>query len=137
MNVEGIERVVVVVAAVENDVLRNIESIDLSLQGVIEGLQRPDIWQLSPDLRQVVLFDRSATARHLGLILVTDAAGNVLLDSRTTDLKTATTALTGFSGANIRAICSSAKSAINASNADDIAPASSRLLSFCLRPRKI
>jgi len=72
-------------AAIDNDVQRNIESIDLSLQAVVEGLQRPDINQLAPDLRQVVLFDRSATARHLGLIIVTDEFGNVRLDSRTTN----------------------------------------------------
>ena len=70
-------------AAVENDVIRNIENIDLSLQAVIDGLKRPDINQIDPDLRQLVLFDRSATAKHLGLILVTDATGHVRLDSRT------------------------------------------------------
>src|SRR5476649_151796 len=57
------------VAAIENDIKRNVETIDLSLQAVIDGLNRPDIDQLSPDLRQFVLFDRSATARNLGLIL--------------------------------------------------------------------
>jgi diguanylate cyclase (GGDEF)-like protein/PAS domain S-box-containing protein len=70
-------------AAIDNDVQRNIESIDLSLQAVVDGLKRPDINQISPDLRQVVLFDRSATARHLGLIIVTDEFGTVWLDSRT------------------------------------------------------
>src|SRR5262249_15627891 len=47
------------VAAVENDILRNIESIDLSLEAVVDGLKRPDLPTLSPELRQVVLFDRS------------------------------------------------------------------------------
>jgi len=71
------------VAAIKNDVRRNIESIDLSLQAVIDGLQRPDIDQLDPGLRQAVLFDRSASARHLGLIIVTDKLGNIRFDSRT------------------------------------------------------
>jgi diguanylate cyclase (GGDEF)-like protein len=80
------------VAAVENDILRNIESIDLSMQAVIDGLKRPDINRIDLDLRQLVLFDRSATASHLGLILVTDAAGRVRLDSRTANPEPASAA---------------------------------------------
>jgi diguanylate cyclase (GGDEF)-like protein/PAS domain S-box-containing protein len=71
------------VAVIDNDVARNIESVDLSLQAVVDGLRRPDIAQLAPDLRHIVLFDRSAIARYLGLILVTDEVGNVRLNSST------------------------------------------------------
>ncbi|AMN39311.1 diguanylate cyclase/phosphodiesterase [Rhodoplanes sp. Z2-YC6860] len=72
------------VAAIDNDIQRNIESIDLSLQAVVDGLKRPDISGVSAELRQVILFDRSTAARHLGVVLVTDADGIVRLDSRTT-----------------------------------------------------
>lgn len=70
------------VATIGNDITRNIQNVDLSLQTVIDGLKRPDIDQLPPDLRQVILFGRSTAAQHLGLILVTDEAGHVRLSSR-------------------------------------------------------
>ena len=57
--------------------------LDLSLQAVVDDLKRPDINQFSPELRNLILFDRSATARHLGTIMVLDEAGNVRLNSRT------------------------------------------------------
>jgi cache domain-containing protein len=73
------------VAAVELDTLLNIESFDLSLQAVVDNLRQPGINQISPDLRQLVLFDRSANARHLDAILVIDESGHVRFDSRTVD----------------------------------------------------
>src|SRR5438477_3954026 len=60
------------VAAIRSDVIRNIETLDLSLQAVIDGLKFPGLDQMNPELRHRVLFDRSATARHLGTILVID-----------------------------------------------------------------
>lgn len=71
------------VASVASEIDRNIELYDLSLQAVADGMKLPDINRLRPELRQVVLFDRAATAKDLGSILVLDAAGNVTLDSRT------------------------------------------------------
>ena len=53
------------VAAIELDTLLNIESFDLSLQAVVDNLKQPGIDHISPDLRQLVLFDRSANARQL------------------------------------------------------------------------
>src|SRR5262249_16133348 len=73
------------VAALEHDTLLNIESFDLSLQSVADNLNHPEIGGISPDLRQLVLFDRSATARHLDAILVIDETGHVRYDSRAID----------------------------------------------------
>jgi diguanylate cyclase (GGDEF)-like protein len=73
------------VAALELDILLNIESFDLSLQAVVENVGRPEIEQMAPDLRQLLLFDRSATARQLDGILVLDEAGHVRFDSRLPD----------------------------------------------------
>jgi diguanylate cyclase (GGDEF)-like protein len=73
------------VAAIDLDILLNIESFDLALQAVAENLRHPEIDRLSPDLRQLVLFDRSTTARHLDAMLVLDATGHVRFDSRTVD----------------------------------------------------
>jgi diguanylate cyclase (GGDEF)-like protein len=73
------------VAALELDILLNIESFDLSLQAVVDNVGRPDVAGMAPELRQLLLFDRSATARQLEGILVLDAAGHVRFDSRALD----------------------------------------------------
>ncbi|SAK75386.1 diguanylate cyclase [Caballeronia temeraria] len=65
----------------ERDIKRNFELYDLSLQAVIQGLQRPDVMAAPPALRRGVLFDHAMTAQFLGSMLVMDAAGNVILDS--------------------------------------------------------
>lgn len=70
-------------ATIESEIARNIESYDLSLQGVIENLAYAEIVSVSPELRQLVLFDRSATAKHLHAITLLDQDGIVRLDSRT------------------------------------------------------
>ncbi|MBR0794639.1 diguanylate cyclase [Bradyrhizobium jicamae] len=71
------------IASLASEVDRNIELYDLSLQAVADGVKLPDINKISPELRQVVLFDRAASAKDLGSILVLNAAGDVTLDSRT------------------------------------------------------
>lgn len=54
----------------ERDILRSIEFYDLSLRAVAEGASDPRIMSLPDDLRNMVLFDRAATARFLGPITV-------------------------------------------------------------------
>ncbi len=71
-----------IASAVEQDIARNVEVYDLSLQGAIQALQLPGLDQLSPALRQRVLFDRSASARYLGFVNVLDATGTVIANSR-------------------------------------------------------
>lgn len=68
------------VTAIERDVSRNVETIDLSLQAVVDNLKLPEVERMNPEMRNLLLFDRSATARHLGAILVTDADGNIRYD---------------------------------------------------------
>lgn len=69
----------------KSDLALNIETIDLSLQAVADNLQYPGVAELNKDLRQLVLFDRSATARDLDGILVLDERGEVWIDSRSID----------------------------------------------------
>lgn len=69
------------VHVIRQDIQRTIESYDLSLIGVVEGLARPDIASMAPDLRRAVLFDRSLDARFFGVIIVLDETGNVFLQS--------------------------------------------------------
>ena len=71
------------VSSLASEIDRNIELYDLSLQAVVDGLKLPEIDKVSPEMRQVVLFDRAATAKDMGSILVTDRLGKVVLDSRT------------------------------------------------------
>ena len=70
------------VASIASEIDRNIELYDLSLQAVVDGLKLPEMSEISPELRQVVLFDRAATAKDMGSILVLDGRGKVTLDSR-------------------------------------------------------
>lgn len=71
-------------SAAAADIARNVETLSLSLDGVRENLKLPDIDQVAPERRQLILFDRSATARHLSSILVIRADGTIRFDSRTT-----------------------------------------------------
>ncbi|VVN43230.1 hypothetical protein PS662_05617 [Pseudomonas fluorescens] len=63
------------------DVLRTVELYDLTLQGLIAASQRDDLKQASPQVRHLVLFDRSTTARFKGDVLLLDKHGGVLADS--------------------------------------------------------
>ena len=67
---------------IERDVSRNLEIYDLSIRTVIEGLKQPGVAQLDPKLRQMVLFDGSATAKDMGSILVIDETGYIRFDSQ-------------------------------------------------------
>ncbi|MGY2046737.1 sensor domain-containing diguanylate cyclase [Methylobacterium sp. JK268] len=60
---------------------RDIELYDLSLQGVVEGLQNPALEGVSPEVRRLALFDRAASARGFGSILVLDAQGVAYIDA--------------------------------------------------------
>ncbi len=67
--------------AVAQDVSRNFQSFDLSLQGVIKGLSSPDIDRVLPETRQDILFDYSASATYLDHLVAIDADGVVTDDS--------------------------------------------------------
>ncbi len=72
---------------IDTDVLRTVELYDLTLQGLIAASQREDLKQVSPQIRHLVLFDRSTTARFKGDILLLDKHGDVLADSSLIDPK--------------------------------------------------
>ena len=76
------------VATIASDISRNVELYDLSLQAVVDGLKLREINNISRELRRLVLFDRAATAKGLGSILVVDQAGDVTIDSRNTEPET-------------------------------------------------
>ena len=69
-------------AIISQDIARNVEFFDLSLQGVIDDLKIPEVMASPVALRRLILFDRAATAPYLGAIRVLDTSGNIVIDSR-------------------------------------------------------
>ena len=65
---------------IERDIARTIALYDLSLRAAVENLETPGLAQLTPQVRQTILFDRAATAQDMGVMLIIDASGNVVED---------------------------------------------------------
>jgi diguanylate cyclase (GGDEF)-like protein len=70
------------ITAIEADIGRNIETADLSLQGVVDGLSLPEFDRFDPVVRNLILFDRSAAAHHLSKLYVLDRDGKISIDSK-------------------------------------------------------
>lgn len=70
-----------IVHLIDADVLRNAELYDTSLQGMISAWARPDLQLIPPELRHMVLFDRSTAASYKGDLLLLDRNGDILADS--------------------------------------------------------
>jgi PAS domain S-box-containing protein len=63
--------------ALAHDIERNITLYNLSLQTAIAGLKLSQLPEMSPPVRQAVLFDGSAAAEGFGTTFIIDAHGNV------------------------------------------------------------
>ncbi|WP_454743633.1 sensor domain-containing diguanylate cyclase [Cupriavidus necator] len=61
---------------------RNLQIYELSIRGVMDAVHDPQRMALAPSVRQRLLFDWSINAEDMGSLLVTDARGNLVLDSR-------------------------------------------------------
>ena len=72
-------------SGIDSDIGRNVELFDLSLRAVADNMVSPEISQVSKPLRQLILFDHAATARHFGAIQVFDATGKLIIDASTLD----------------------------------------------------
>jgi diguanylate cyclase (GGDEF)-like protein len=72
-------------SGVEADISRNIELYDLSLRAVASSMVLPEINEVSKPIRQLILFDHAATAKHFGAIQVFDAQGQLSIDASTLD----------------------------------------------------
>jgi diguanylate cyclase (GGDEF)-like protein len=70
-----------IAALADQDIARNIELYNLSIQAVIDGVSDPDVMRQPAAIRQAILFDRSATARGMGSLLVLDETGTIIIDS--------------------------------------------------------
>ncbi len=68
--------------ALTQDITRNLETLDLSLQAAVEGWQQPDIHTLRPELQNMILFDRSASSADTGGIIILNAQGDIVSEAR-------------------------------------------------------
>src|SRR6201992_4314281 len=72
-------------SGIDSDIGRNVELYDLSLRSVANNMIAPEIDQVSKPLRQLILFDSVAPARHFGAIQVFDSTGKLVADASTLD----------------------------------------------------
>jgi diguanylate cyclase (GGDEF)-like protein len=72
-------------SGIDADISRNVELYDLSLRAVASNMVAPEINEVSKPIRQLILFDHAATARHFGAIQVFDAEGRLTVDASTLD----------------------------------------------------
>ena len=68
-------------SGIDADISRNVELFDLSLRAVASNMVMPEIGQVSTAIRQLILFDHAATAKHFGAIQVFDATGKLIIDA--------------------------------------------------------
>lgn len=68
------------VQVLERDIARNVEMYDLSIQAAVDNLKAPGVAEMTPLLRQLILFDRAATARDMGVMIVIDEHGDIVAD---------------------------------------------------------
>lgn len=69
------------VHTIEQNISRTIDGYNQSLEGIVDGMKRPDIRALPRSTRRALLFDRSLRMAGMGSTLVLDEAGNIVLDS--------------------------------------------------------
>ena len=70
---------------VEREVSRNVDLIDLSIQGVADGVEQPPLMHLPIALRDQALFSRAAAARYIRNVSVFDANGLLVANSLDAD----------------------------------------------------
>src|SRR4029077_14037183 len=73
------------VSSIDADIGRNVELYDLSLRDVANDMIMPEISEVSKPIRQLILFDHAATAKHFGALQVFNAEGRLTIDASTLD----------------------------------------------------
>lgn len=66
---------------IEQNIGRTVDSINESLDGMVESMRRDDIRTLPLATRRALIFDRSLHMEGMGATLVLDQAGHIILDS--------------------------------------------------------
>jgi len=70
-----------VLTAVARDLTSDLNLLDVSLKGAIEGRNTSGFQQLPADLQYRLLFDRIASVSFIGAILIADEKGNLVADA--------------------------------------------------------
>ena len=70
-----------VLTTIARDLESNIDLLDLSLKGTIEGLRHHGFQTLPPDLQYRMLFDRAVSASFMGSMLLADRNGDLIADA--------------------------------------------------------
>ncbi|KDR25306.1 diguanylate cyclase [Caballeronia grimmiae] len=65
------------VATISSDIARNIESSDLSLRELVQGVQDPAVMRLPPGLRDRILFDGATARSNIGGVFVMNSGGGI------------------------------------------------------------
>src|ERR1700691_5135000 len=55
-------------SGIDADISRNVELFDLSLRAVASNMVAPEISKVRKPIRQLILFDHAAAAKHFGAI---------------------------------------------------------------------
>src|ERR1700710_163991 len=66
-------------SSIDSEISRNVDLYDLSLRAVASNMLMPELKEVSPAIRHLILFDHVATARHFGSIQIFDAAGRLAI----------------------------------------------------------
>jgi diguanylate cyclase (GGDEF)-like protein len=72
-------------SGIDADIGRNIELYDLSLRAVASSIVLPEIKDVSKPIRNLMLFDHAATAKHFGAIQVFGSDGQLTDDASALD----------------------------------------------------
>lgn len=68
--------------SLQKEIEHNLDVYQLAMRDVAASVQTANIAQLPPNVRQRVAFGSLRDAKELGVLFATDAAGNLVLDSR-------------------------------------------------------
>jgi diguanylate cyclase (GGDEF)-like protein len=70
------------VISLQKETERNLDIYQLAMRDVATSIETPGIFRLPPEVRQRVAFSTASNAKELGLLFATDAAGNIVIESR-------------------------------------------------------
>lgn len=65
----------------QRDIELNFRLYEVSLDAVVRLLARPDVAALPPNLRRDLIFERSGASSYIGVLVVLDAQGNIVIDA--------------------------------------------------------
>lgn len=70
-----------ILTAIARDLTSDLELVDLSLKGAMEGMRHVDFKKIPPDLQYRMLFDRAVSASTMGALLLLDENGGLIADT--------------------------------------------------------